>query len=96
MTPLRSKWKNFFKFDVCLIAKKYSQKSSAKQKTLVGCQLLCNPFRSKSPYLNMADDLCQLPDEFTPNLPFVFIHFPFAVNSNTVRFIFAGRCRNTL
>ena len=56
MTPLRSKWKNFFKFDVCLIAKKYSQKFSAKQKTLVGCQLLCNPFRSKSPYLNMAND----------------------------------------
>ena len=36
--------------------------------------------------------LCKLPNEFTPILPFVFIHFPLAVNSNAVRFIFAGRC----
>ncbi|MBR7119177.1 MAG: hypothetical protein IKC77_03165 [Lentisphaeria bacterium] len=25
-----------------------------------------------------------LPDEFTPDLPFVFIHFPLAVNGNTI------------
>ncbi|MBQ9788215.1 MAG: hypothetical protein IJW31_01265 [Lentisphaeria bacterium] len=52
---LTSKRQNFFKFDACLISKKYSQKFSAKQKSLVGCSYFCNPHRSKLARLNMAN-----------------------------------------
>ena len=84
MTSLRSKWQKIFKFDDDFISEKNSSKFSIKQKTLVGCSYFCNPLYSNLPFCKKADDLCQLPDEFTPNLSFIFIHFPLAVNGNAV------------
>ena len=53
---LRSNRQKFFKFDAGLISKKYSQKFSAKQKSLVGCSYFCNPHRLKLARLNIAND----------------------------------------
>ena len=55
MTSLRSKWQNFFKFDVDFISEKYSSQVSIKQKSLVGCSYFCNPLCSNSAPLNMAN-----------------------------------------
>ena len=96
MTSLRSRWQNFFKFDGDFISEKYSPKILRQAEILGGCLYFCNPLCSNLPFWKIADDLCKLPDEFTPDGPFIFIHFPLAVNSNTVRFLFAGRCWNAL